>query len=247
MGTMKLMWFSRSGTKSISQQTGVNIMLPRAIVVVVMMFASNGTSISQEVRLLRIEGGLTLSHFQQQVKAEIGGDRGQRLVYEESIGFVLTGGYRIHNLFYIGLYSQYDGGKRTLALFDGFDDEGRTRVRNTLGGVYREFWFGPLVQFTWKTLSVEWAYAAIGMRSDDGRKDIPAADGDVSKAFRTHPTIAWMFSVGAAVPVLEQIDLVVRIQYRARYYNKRGSKDLIDNIDHGTQSISPLIGLSWRF
>jgi len=217
------------------------------VVISILLFLTNTQLHSQEINRWRIESGITLSHFQQQVKAEIGGDRGQRLVYEESIGFVITGGYRIHDLFYVGLYSQYDGGKRTLARFDGFDTEGKTRVRDEIGGAYREFWFGPLIHFSWRTLSAEWAHALVGIRSDNARTDIPANDGDVSTAFRTHPTIAWMLSVGAAVPVIEQLDLVVRVQYRARYYNRRGSKDLIDNIDHGTQSIAPVIGVSFKF
>jgi hypothetical protein len=201
--------------------------------------------ISQEEYPWRIESAITLSHFQQQVKAEIGDDRGQRLVYEEAIGFVLTGGYRIYRHFNIGIFAQYDGGKRTLAVFDGFDDEQKARVRDELGGAYREFWFGPLLEFSWKTLAAAAGYALIGIRSDDARADIPAQDGDISSAFRTHPTIAWMFSIGAAVPVYSRFDLVVRIQYRARYYDRRGSKELFDAIDHGTQSISPLIGIKW--
>jgi hypothetical protein len=201
----------------------------------------------QEERLWRIESAFTLSHFQQQVKTEIGDDRGQRLVYEEAIGILVTGGYKIHDLFRIGLYVQYDGGKRTLAIFDGFDNDGKTRIRNEVGGAYNEVWFGPLLQFYWRTFVAEAGYAAIGIRSDDARTDIPAHDGDISAAFRTHPTIAWMFSVGAAVPVFDRLELVVRIQYRARYYNRRGSKELIDTIEHGTQSIAPLIGVSWTF
>lgn len=219
----------------------------KTLLILCIGFMLHGRLFGQEEVSWRIESAITLSHFQQQVKAMIGDDRGQRLVYDESIGLVVTGGYRVHEMLHIGLYAQYDGGKRTLALFDGFDDEGRTRVRNEVGGGYREFWFGPLVQLTWKTLVAEAAYAAIGIRSDDARMDVPADDGDVSTAFRTHPTIAWMFSVGAAVPVVDRLQLVVRVQYRARYYDRRGSKDLLDQIDHGTQSITPLIGLSWEF
>ncbi|HXG38535.1 MAG TPA: hypothetical protein VNL36_07180, partial [Bacteroidota bacterium] len=54
----------------------------------------NITLTAQE--LWRVEGGVTFRHFQQQVKAEVGQPRGDRLVNEFELGALLSGTYRVH-------------------------------------------------------------------------------------------------------------------------------------------------------
>jgi hypothetical protein len=217
----------------------------RLLVITLAVCTFVGPATGDEKPLVTIEGGFVFTHFQQQIKANIGDPRGQRLVEENMFGLILSGTYAIHRMFALGAYAHFDRGKRALARFDGFDDEGKTQVRDYIGGYYTEFWFGPLAQFRWRTLTVEAGYALVGSRKDDGRSDIPTENGSTEGAFSTHPTIAWMFSLGAGVPLHANLDLTVKIQYRARYYHRRGGERLIDDIDHGTQSIVPLIGLAW--
>src|SRR5210317_2204318 len=81
-----------------------------------------------------LEGGFTISHFQQQVKAEVGDPSGEELVFNAEFGLVLNGMYNINKYFAAGVFSQFDFGERNMAIFDGFDDEGKTKVTNKVGG-----------------------------------------------------------------------------------------------------------------
>ena len=194
-----------------------------------------------------LDGGLILSHFQQQVKQDVGDPRGERLVYEYEIGLLVAGRYRFNDFLSAGIFLRTDIGKREAALFDGFDEEGKTRVANQVGGNYSEVWFGPTVMFNWKQIFAEVAYGLIGIRSDDGRKDIPSDSGDKESAFSTNPLISWLVSIGGFVPLTDNLELLLKLEYRNRYYNERGGEPLINKIDHGTQSVSPIIGVSWNF
>jgi hypothetical protein len=38
---------------------------------------------------------------------------------------------------------------------------------------------------------------------------------------------------------------MIKIEYRLRYYNERNGEPLINNVEHGTQSISPIVGVTF--
>ena len=217
----------------------------KKITVLVLILVVCKPAMSQEKSLFSVDGGFIISHFQQQVKQEVGDPRGERLVHENELGFLISGRYFINDYLSAGLYLRIDLGKREAALFDGFDPEGKTKVTNELGGNYFELWFGPEVMFHWKQLFAEIGYGLVGIRDDDGRNDVPSNTGNTSGSFSTDPSIAWMLSIGGFIPVYEKLNVMLKIEYRLRYYNERGGNPLINNIDHGTQSISPIIGVTY--
>lgn len=192
-----------------------------------------------------VDGGFIISHFQQQVKQEVGDPRGERLVHENEFGFLISGRYSFNDYISGGIFLRTDFGKREMALFDGFDSEGKTRVKNRIGGNYFELWFGPEIILHWDLLFAEIGYGLIGIRNDDGRNDIPSNTGNISGSFTTSPSISWMFSLGAYIPLLEKLNVLLKIEYRLRYYDERNGEPLINNIDHGTMNISPIIGISY--
>ncbi len=195
----------------------------------------------------RTEGGITFSHFQQQVKQEIGGTQGERLVNETSLGVLLSGSYAILDWLEGGLYIRTDIGERSAGRFAGFDSLGSTEVTGQVGGSFSEFWAGPFVRASWKSLSAEIGYGAVGLRSDDARTDLPSASGDTASTFTTSPVVAWMIALGANVPITTNLDLFVKAEYRVRYYVERGGEDILTGIEHGTQSIAPVIGIGYRW
>jgi hypothetical protein len=79
----------------------------------------------------RLEGGLTLRRFEQQVKSEVGGRRGDRLVEETEVGLALVGSARV---------------------FTGFDESGAAVVAPAVGGGYAEAWLGPVARAEWRRL-----------------------------------------------------------------------------------------------
>lgn len=201
---------------------------------------------AQDSSRVSLEGGLTFSHFQQQIKQEVGDPRGQRLVHETEIGLHLAGAYQLLDWIAAGAYVRYDIGLREAARFDGFDADGRTKVSGGVGGSYDELWVGPMLRGTWRMLVLDVGYGLYGIRHDDGRSDVPSARGDTTSSFRLSPSIAWLFAAGVIVPLSSQLDLSLRAEYRARYYFERTDAPLRDDVEHGTQSIVPLIALRWR-
>ena len=98
----------------------------------------------------------------------------------------------------------------------------------------------------WKQFSLDVGYAPIGIRSDDARTDLPSTSGNTSDSFETHPTIAWLIALGGTIPIGSTLDIFIKVEYRVRYYNKRSGENLEGDINLGTQSIAPIIGVAWQ-
>lgn len=199
-----------------------------------------------DVGRFRLDAGLTFARFEQQVKPEVGGARGERLVEETQFGFAQSLSYRVLGPLSAGAFMQFDAGRRVAARFSGFDADGRATTTGGIGGSYLELWMGPQLRVDWRSLFAEIGYGLYGVRSDGARDDLPAADGDRAGALRTSATVAWSFAVGARVPIVASVDLLLRMQYRVRYYVSRGGTRL-DGLVHGTQNVTPFVGIAWTF
>jgi hypothetical protein len=194
----------------------------------------------------RLDGGLTFGHFEQQVKSEVGGLRGERLVTETQLGVGLIGSARVWRFLSAGLFARLDVGARRAGRFAGFDEEGRAVVSPEVGGGYRELWLGPITRAQWRRLFVELGYGLLALRGDDARGDLPASDGDSRSAFRGSPAVVWLLALGGDIPLLPRLDLALRVEYRIRYYDRRGGDALAGEIVHGTQNLTPFVGLVFR-
>ena len=202
--------------------------------------------VAQDSTPWSVEGGITISHFQQQVKSEIGGSKGDELVNNFEFGLIATGTYSFNKYFAAGLFTRFDTGERNMANFDGFDAEGKTTVKNKVGGSYNEFWLGMMVRGMWKQFTLDVGYAPVGFRKDDARTDLPSTLGNISDSFETHPSIAWLIALGGNISVGETIDIFIKVEYRVRYYNKRGGEKLEGDVNLGSQSIAPIIGVAFK-
>ncbi len=200
---------------------------------------------SGEPSKLRLDVGLTLSRFEQQVKTEIGGARAPRLVAQTELGLLAAGTWRVWGPLSLGAFVQLDGGTREVGRFSAVNDEGQAVVDDTFGGSYLEFWAGPLLRVSWRSLFLETGYGLVGIRMDEARDDLPDDRGSDESALRTSRTVAWLAAVGAGVPLTESLELVLRLEYRVRYYDRRGDRDLVSGVVHGTQNFTPFFGLAW--
>jgi hypothetical protein len=126
----------------------------------------------------------------------------------------------------------------------GLDEDGAAVVEPEVGGAYTELWLGPLVRAQWRGLFLEVGYGLFAIRADDGRGDLPASDGDATSAFRTLPSVAWVLALGGDVPLADRVDLVLRLEYRVRYYDRRGGDPLAGDVVHGTQNLTPFVGVA---
>ncbi|MCB9547610.1 MAG: hypothetical protein H6706_17420 [Myxococcales bacterium] len=211
-----------------------------------LMLLAGAASAAEPPETWRFDLGLTLSRFEQQVKAEIGGARGERLVEESMVGLMALATWRAWGPLSVGWYGQIDAGGRRAGRFVGLDADQKTIVEGEVGGDFTEIWTGPLVRAAWRGLFLELGYGLVGWRDDDARGDLRDADGGADAALRTSPTVAWAVGLGAALPVWESLDVVLRLQYRVRYYDRRGDADLADSLVHGTQNFTPFFGAAWR-
>lgn len=193
----------------------------------------------------RLEAALTFNRFEQQVKSEVGGTSVDPVVQESSVGVAFTATYNVWRFFRLGLYAQLDAGNRSAGRFTGLDAEGNPVVVSE-GGRFLELWLGPVLRVQWRGLFAELAYGALGVRRDRARDDLPDEDGDVDGLFRVSPRVAWSFGLGAFVPVHANVDVVIRLQYRVRYYDQRGGSSLANDVVHGTQNLVPFVGVAWH-
>lgn len=213
---------------------------------VLVLLALGATPAHAEDETLRLDLSLTYDRFEQQIKSEIGGARGERLVEESFFGLQAAGTWRVWGPIALGWYAQIDSGTRNAGRFVALDDENKTITEGEVGGDFSEFWTGPLIRATWRGLFLELGYGVFGTRDDDARGDLLDEDGQTTDPLRTSPTVAWMVGLGGNVEVFENIDVVLRAQYRVRYYDSRGGKPLTDELVHGTQNFTPFFGVAWR-
>ena len=192
----------------------------------------------------RFDLGLTFNRFEQQVKTEIGGAAGERLVEETQFGVAFMGSYRIWGPFSVGVYAQYDAGRREAGRFQAFDADNAPITTAQTGGSFHELWVGPFLRLQWATLFVEGAYGALGLRFDEARTDLPSADGATDTGLLTSPAIAWYVATGGGIPLHKNVDLILRLTYRVRYYTRRTDSALANDVAHGTQNLTPFIGVA---
>lgn len=202
-------------------------------------------SLGPQLRPLRLDLGLTASHFQQQAKTEIGGERGDRLVEQTEIGVASMFTYRLLDALHAGLFTQFDYGTRSAGRFETFAGDGATETSGQLGGDYAEWWLGPLVRAQYRRVFFEVGWAALGLRWDEGRNDIVNNDQSDDGAFATTPSVAWLLALGGSVPLARRLDLALRLEYRVRYYESRGGEPLFDNSALGSQNLTPFVGIAW--
>jgi hypothetical protein len=208
-------------------------------------------SVAEAEPRVRLDAGLTFTRFEQQVKTELGGTRGDRLVEEFSFGYAQALTYRAFDWKDFSLagggFLQVDVGRREAARFVGFAEDGAPQTADRIGGRFAELWMGPILRLEWRRVFGEIGYGLYGARRDDARDDLPGDDGNRSGTLRTSASVAWTFALGGRIPIVEGLDLVLRMQYRIRYYDARGSSPLAGGAVHGTQNFTPFAGIAWSF
>ena len=194
----------------------------------------------------RFDLGGIYTFYTSAVERGTDGDSNRQLVIDSSLGLYGAATYRVWGPISIGLFGQFESGDRQEGRFTGtFDEDDRAIVGDRFGGAFWELWFGPLVRAQYKGVFAEFGWGLVGLRNDDGRDDLPQEDGGTG-TFRTDPSLAWLVGLGGAIEIAEPIELILRINYRIRYYTTRGGDDLVDGVAHGTQDIVPFVGLAWR-
>jgi hypothetical protein len=195
---------------------------------------------------LRLDASLGLVHFQQQAKQRVGTPRGERLVEHTASTLALAGAYDVHRYLAIGAFAELDLGVRRAGELAGFDADGRATIDPAIGGTYAEIWTGIGVRAQWRSLFLDLGYALFARRWDSGRDDLPDTNGSTDGAFSPQLSVRWLAAIGGTVQVRPGLALVLRLEWKIRYYDERGGESLMDGVVHGTQEFRPLVGVAWR-
>ena len=195
---------------------------------------------SDRTGAVQLDLGLTFSRFEQQVKTEIGGVAVSPIVSETTFGLTLFGTVTLWRFIRLGAFLQVDAGSRRAGRFLGVVG-GEPDISDRIGGRFSEVWFGPLLRLQYRFVFAELGWGALGRRSDQARDDLPA-EGDTESALKTSARVAWLFAIGGHVPIRGRFSLTLRVEYRIRYYDRRDTT-LDEDVVHGTQNLTPFIGV----
>ncbi len=189
---------------------------------------------------------LHFNRFEQQIKSEVGGEKGDLLTEDVEISLHFGFEYSLLEHWSLGLFIRFDQGTRELGQFDSLDSSNQPVIVNNIGGAFSEAWLGPYAGFRRGIFAVDLGYGLLGFRDDKARDDIKNINGESNGSFRTSLSVAWFISAGLTAPLLDFLDLSIRFEYRIRYYEFLDNKKLMGDIAHGTQNITPFIGIHWK-
>ncbi len=124
-------------------------------------------------------------------------------------------------------------------------------ARTAAGGPGLDVWeldLGLGVRYRFADIAfVELGWMPLMLRSDDSRVDLPNTAGDTDGLFVGSRSVAWLLGFGVNVPLSDSVALLLRLDYRIRYFVSRGGEDLAGGLEHGGQSIVPRVGVSASF
>jgi hypothetical protein len=188
----------------------------------------------------------TVNMFQQQVKPEIGDERGERLTFDYGLGLDIYGYYMINEYIEVGAFIRYDNGSNRAAMFDSISPTGTAVTSGTIEGDNNEFWIGPRLLIRYEGLFGEFGWGVWGMRNDESRTDIPDKNGNTDNALDLNPAFAMQINLGYELRLSKNWGAFAKLEWRLRYYDGRAGEPLFDEIEHGTMNLNPFIGINYR-
>jgi hypothetical protein len=182
---------------------------------------------------------------QQQIE---GPNRDDLLVNDYGIANSLNFAYAVLPWLEPGVFLQFDAGNTRHAKFSRPDEQtGETQATEEVDGAFFEFWTMLFVRGRYGPLFGELGWAPLILRKDSTRTDLPNVRGETDGLFVGSRAVAWMLAFGGAIPVADDLDVTLRVQYRIRYLVSRGGEDLAGDEELGNMHLSPSAGLGYRF
>lgn len=178
---------------------------------------------------------------QQQIKEEVGGERNPKLFNYSAINLNLDVLYNLNEYLAVGLYSRFDYGNRQGSTVI---NQNNLQVREDKNYDYTEYWLGPKVRGSYKNLFAAVGYGILVGR-DDGYLEVN------NEAEESTPlngsSLAWVVDLGGKFNIAENLNIIIMVEYRVRYYDTINDAALQGGNEIGTQDIVPLIGISYLF
>lgn len=191
-----------------------------------------------------LEAALFPMLLEQQIE---GTNRDDRLTQDATLAAAVTFGFAPLEWFEPALWVQFDVGRVRRAVFSRPDDLGMTREEQLVEGAFWEMWIAFLARGRLGPGFVEAGWAPLILRHDDVRSDLPNDKGDTDGVFEGSRAVAFILAGGASIPVLDNLDITLRLQFRIRYLVSRGGEPLDDDEETGQMAIYPFAGAHYHF
>jgi hypothetical protein len=193
---------------------------------------------------LDLELALFPSFTQRQIE---GPGRDDVVVNEPQLALVAAATYRVLEWLEAGLYLHLDLGSSERVLFSAPDETGAAAEVARIDGAFWELWTALLVRFRYGSLFAELGWAPLMVRHDTSRTDLPNAGGDAGGLFVGSRSVAFLLGLGGRLPLMDRLDLTLRLELRIRYLVERGGEPLAGDAEFGQMSAWPFVGLAYRF
>jgi hypothetical protein len=145
------------------------------------------------------------------------------------------------------LWMQFDAGSVRRAVFSRPDDNGETTETDVVEGSYWSLWIAFMLRGRLGPAFAEVGWAPLILRDDSTRTDLPNTKGETDGLFEGSRAVAWIFGGGASIPVFDNFDITLRLQFRIRYLVARGGEPLADEEETGQMTVWPFIGGHFHF
>lgn len=179
---------------------------------------------------LRLELGAMITYDERQIE---GTNQDAKVSRDFGLSTSFTVLYNAWKWFHVGLFVDFD---------KTFDD-----VSGTTADAW-ELDVGLLVRLE----PLDWLFFNIGymplmLRSDSSRTDLPNTKGATDGTFLGSHTVAFLVGAGVQLELSRHVDLFFKLDYRIRYFVKRGGEDLAGGKEYGGQSFYPYLGAAYTF
>jgi len=182
--------------------------------------------------------------LEQQVE---GPDRDDKLTQDATLSTALSLGFAPLEWIEPALWVQFDAGRVRRAIFSRPDASGATAEEQLVEGAFWELWVAFLARGRLGPAFVELGWAPLMLRHDATRTDLPNAKGETDGVFEGSRSVAFIFAGGGSIPVWDNFDITLRLQFRIRYLISRGGEPLAGDEENGQMAVWPYFGAHYHF
>ncbi len=181
---------------------------------------------------------------QQQIE---GPNRDDLLTNDAGISTAFSASYAPIPYIEPGIWVQLDAGSVRRAVFSRPDENGDTSELQEVDGSYWSLWMAFMLRGRLGPAFAEVGWAPLILRDDTTRADLPNTKGETDGVFVGSRSVAWILGGGASIPVFDNFDITLRMQFRIRYLVSRGGEPLADEEETGQMTLWPYVGGHFHF
>ena len=177
-----------------------------------------------------------------------GPNRDDKLTQDSTFSTAFTFSYAPLEWLEPAIWFQFDVGNVSRTVYGRPDAEGVAAVDRQIDGAFWEMWIAFMARGRLGYGFLELGWAPLMLRMDEVREeDLPNERGESDGIFEGSRAVAFMLAGGGSFPVLDNLDVTLRLQFRIRYLVSRGGEPLADEEETGQMAMYPYMGAHYHF